>query len=437
VSSIGGALPAAKPAGLARFLSTRRSVVRGGSLLIAATLLWHASNFAFNAVAARLLGPRGYSELAAAVVLLYVASPVLVSVQTIASRATTALNVRGRTPEIRPALAAYLRRVAFVAVLLSGALTLASSGIARFLRLDSGVPIAIVGVGLCLSLLTHCQRGVFQGAQRFDRFAASAAVEAAAKVIGAVALLAVWRSVDSAVAAIPLAAACGLAVNTLLLRFLPTSRRSSQPIALPGAGYQSAAALVTFVVLALLLSADILAAKRYLPPSTAGIYAAVSLCGKVVYFATSAASLLLFPHFSERHEQKRDGRKILAGSLGVVAVLSGILVVLYFLVPEVVVIPLYGAGYRAAEPYLGRIAIAFALYALAYLAATYLLARRSWLGAAALSVAALIQLAALYSFHGSISEVVTVQIVVLGATAIALVTLGLSTVRTQTVQEVA
>jgi O-antigen/teichoic acid export membrane protein len=418
VSSIGGALPAARPAGVARFLSSR-SLVRGGSLLIAATLLWHASNFAFNAVAARLLGPRGYSELAAAVVLLYVASPVLVSVQTIASRATTALTVHGRVAEIRPALVAYLRRTAFVAALVSGGLTLASSGVARFLRLHSGVPIAIIGVGLCLSLLTHCQRGVFQGSQRFDRVAASTAVEATAKVVGAVALLAVWRSVDSAVAAIPLAAACGFAVNTVLLRFLPTSRRTSEPVVLPGAGYQSAAALLTFVVLALLLSADILAAKRYLPPSTAGIYAAVSLCGKVVYFATSAASLLLFPHFSERHEQKQDGRKILAASLGVVAVLSGILVGIYFFVPGVVVIPLYGAGYRAAEPYLGRIAIAFALYALAYLAATYLLARRSWRGAAVLSVAGFFQLAALYSFHRSIGEIVTVQIVVLGLAAVA------------------
>ncbi len=437
MSSIGGALPARRSAGLLGFLSSRRSLVQGGSLLVGATLLWHGSNFAFNAVAARLLGPRGYSELAAAVVLLYVASPVLVSVQTIASRATTALSVRGRAAEIRPALTAYLRRLAFIAALLSGGLTLASSGVARFLRLHSGVPIAIVGVGLCLSLLTHCQRGVFQGTQRFDRFAASAAVEATAKVVGAVVLLAVWRSVDSAVAAVPLAAACGLAVNSLLLRFLPTGGGRSGTLAVARADHQSAAALMTFVLLALLLSADILAAKRYLPASTAGIYAAVSLCGKVVYFATSAASLLLFPHFSEHHERNRDGRKVLGAALGVVAGLSGILVAIYFVVPAIVVTPLYGAGYRSAEPFLGRIAIAFACYALAYLAATYLLALRSWLGAAALAVASLVQLAALYSFHGSIGDIVTVQIGVLGATAIALVALALWAVRTPTVPEVA
>jgi O-antigen/teichoic acid export membrane protein len=437
VSSVGSALPARRPAGLTSILSTRRSVLRGGGLLVAATLLWHASNFAFNAVAARLLGPRGYSELAAAVVLLYVASPVLVSVQTIASRATTALNVHGRAAEIRPALSAYLRRLAFVAALASGALILVSSGVARFLRLHSGVPIAIVGVGLCLSLLTHCQRGVFQGTQRFDRFAASAAVEATAKVIGAVVLLAVWRSVDSAVAAVPLAAACGLAANGLLLRFLPAGGPKLGAVRVPGPDYQSAAAFVTFVVLALLLSADILAAKRYLPPSTAGIYAAVSLCGKVVYFATSAASLLLFPHFSEHHERNRNGRRIFAAALGLIAALSGILVAIYFVVPALVVTPLYGAGYRAAEPFLGRIAIAFACYALAYLAATYLLALRSWLGAAALAVTALVQLAALYSFHGSIGDIVTVQIGVLGASAIALVSLALWAVRVPTATEVA
>ena len=425
MSAIGGALPSVARLRRAEWLSRRSAFLRGGVLVFGANLVWNASNFAFNAIAARSLGPRSYGELAAAVVLLYVASPVLVSVQTVVSRVATALDVRGEQDLLRSALALHLKRLAFVATVIAGALALSSSAVARFLRLDSGIPIAIVGVGLCLSLFPHCQRGVLQGTQRFDRLAASVAVEATAKVVGAIALLTVWHSTDAAVTAIPLSAACGLAINALLLRCLPDSVSGSRAALTLHAGSQTVATLATFLLLALLLSADVLAAKRYLPSNLAGIYAAVSLCGKIVYFATSAISLLLFPHFSARRERNRDSRRPFVASLGVVAVCSAVIVAAYFAVPQVVVRVLYGPTYKAAAPYLGWIAVAFAAYALAYLAATYLLAQRSWAGAGALAVVTLGQLASLYALHGSIGEIVAVQVAILGSAALGLIFLAL------------
>ena len=57
---------------------------------------------------------------------------------------------------------------------------------AHLLHVHSGIAIAIVVLGLSVSLLTHCQRGVLQGEQQFKRYAVSTSSEAIAKVIGAV-----------------------------------------------------------------------------------------------------------------------------------------------------------------------------------------------------------------------------------------------------------
>jgi O-antigen/teichoic acid export membrane protein len=393
--------------------------LRSGGVVLAATLVWHASNFGFNSVSARLLGPSGYSELAATVALLYVASPVLVSIQTLTSRAATALTVTGDEEAVRPMVRASTRRLALVAVLIAAAATAVSPLVGDLLRLPSGVPVAIVIGGLSLSLLTHCQRGALQGTGRFSRYAASTAVEGVAKVVGAAAiLLLAARSVNAAAAAIPLAAACTLVVNRTLLSALPAAGDRGEAAASP-VERGSVATLATFILLALLLSADVFAARRFLPGHEAGLYAAVSLCGKVAYFATSAIPVFLFPSFSAKRDRKSSARWLLAAGIAIVVAVSAAIAVGYTVAPKLVLDPLFGARYTGAAVFLGQIAIAFGAYAVTYLSATYLVACRSRAGAVILAVAAAAQVSALLIAHSSVASIVHDQMVVLGTAAVA------------------
>lgn len=406
--------------------AVRSGLVRGGALVFASTLVWHASNFLFNAVTARLLGPSGYAELAATVTIIYVSSPVLTSIQTMMSRAATSLQVAGSLDRIRPLVDARARVIALVALAVAAGCSALSHQFARFLHLSSGWPIVIVFAGLCVSGVTHCQRGALQGTQLFGRYAASTVVEATTKVVGAAALVGlVSRSPAAAVAAVPIAALCAFVVNSALLRALPRGRRTMSEQSFRGWG-DSWRTVATFGFLSILLSADVLAAKHYLPSQTAGVYAAVSLSGKVVYFATSALSFFLFPLFSEQRERKLDARRHLALALGALCACSLLLIAAYVLMPRLVIDPLFGARYSGAAPYLGLIAVAFAGYAVAYLAATYLLAQGARLGAAVLAVATAAQLAGLYFRHESIAAIVDVQAVVFWGAALVLCAVALT-----------
>lgn len=406
---------------------THSAFLRGGVLVFASTLTWHASNFAFNAVTARLLGPSEYSELAATVSLLYVASPLLTSIQTMTSRVVTSLRVAGSADRIRPSVERQVLRIGLFGLLLALVCVAMSHRIAHFLHLSSGWPIVIVCAGLCISAITHCQRGVLQGAQLFGRYSLSTLVEATAKVLGVVLLVGVVsHSVEAAVAAVPLAAVCALAVNSVLLRVLPAGKAAERR-SVAGTFRQSSFTVATFVCLALLLSSDILAAKRYLPAHQAGIYAVVSLSGKIVYFATSALSFFLFPFFSERRERNLDGRRQFALALGLLCACSAVIIGAYALAPHLVVDALFGSSYAPAAAHLFSIGVAFSGYAVAYLAATYLLAHESRLGTLALCGGAVLQLVGLYARHGSIGQIVNVQLVVLWAVALLLCAIAIRT----------
>ena len=222
----------------------------------------------------------------------------------------------------------------------------------------------------------------------------------------------------------PLAAVFTLAVNGLLLRpVVSKTNVKSERVRMTGG--QPVSTILTFAFLAVLLSADVIAAKRFLPSHDAGLYAAVSLCGKTTFFVTSFVSILLFPTFTARRESGKGSRRLLIWSLAGVLATAWTMAALYFVAPEVVVDPLFGSQYSAADAYVGWIGLAFGCYGVMYLSAMYLLAAGRRIGGAVLAVVVVLQLAALLAEHRSVAAIVTVQLVVLafGAATLALVAL--------------
>src|SRR3954447_15077766 len=383
---------------------TPDALVRGGALVMGATLVWHMSNLAFNLVAAHMLGPGSYGDLAAAVTLLYLASPVFVSVQTVASRITTGLWTRADAAGIRAGLQFHARRLWLGGIILAAGVGLASGALASFLRISSGGPLLILACAFPFYVLTHMQRGVLQGALQFRRYSISSVCEAAVKLLATVVvLLVVSKTVEAAVAAIVVSAAVAVAVNRLLLGFLPRRSAPTTGPAPRGSGY-SLTALGCLILLAVLLSADIFAAKRYLAPHEAGLYASAALCGKIVFFATSCLTVVLFPVFGTRQEQGHDARHVLRKGLALVGATSAVLIVAYTVAPKAVVTPLFGERFAPAAAYLGLMAITFALYGLVYLAAMFLLSQKRSAGLAPLAIAVVAQLAGFFALHATIRE---------------------------------
>ena len=395
--------------------------VRSGAPVLAATLLWQLSNFVFNAAGARLLGPATYGSLAAAVGLLYLVNPLLTTIQTVASRETTAYSSSGRLTELRGAMWFYGWRLGAAGVVAFVALAAASPWVAGFLKIDTTGPIIVLAAALPLWCLALLQRGVFQGSQRFGRLAISTAVEAIAKIASAIALLTLfWRGATGGMLAVVVGAGCALAVGSLMLRYLPHSEVRQVPRVHP-ARY-SLITLATLVLLAVLLSTDTLAAKHYLSPETAGLYAGVSVCGKIVYFLTSVLAIYLFPLFSAYHDDGQDARKTLGIALA--AILGGAFVIatVFNAAPQFVVSPLLGTRFSAAGQFVGLAGIAFGLYGCVSLCAMYLLAQRQSFVIGVLGVAAGGLLLGMHASHSTIPQLLHVLVITFAVTAVVLVT---------------
>ncbi|MFB3813607.1 MAG: hypothetical protein ACE14L_05800 [Terriglobales bacterium] len=383
------------------------SQILGGSLvmLIGSTLV-SAVNFAYNVAVARLLGPPGFGQAAAAVTLLMLMSAITLAFQLVCAK----LIARTETPAARAAVyRLILRRAWMVGILLGSALLLLSENVASYLRLSSPHLLTLLAAGAAFYIPLGVKRGGFQGVYAFSRLSANFILEALTKFTGAIVLVMLGYGVIGAVAAI--------AGSVVLAYFLPATprelRAASQPAstAIFSEAFQ---AIVFFVGQVTINNIDILLVKHFFAAADAGFYAAIALVGRVVYMLSWSVVSAMFP-ISAAGNKERENASVLVVPLIIVVAITVAFTVGLGLFPDFALRTIFGSGFvgYGFEALLMLYAAATGVYSLAVVLLAYEMSRRitntSWIQ---LAFSAAI-VAGIHFFHSSLREVVIVQLVLM------------------------
>jgi len=103
--------------------------------------------------------------------------------------------------------------------------------------------------------------------------------------------------------------------------------------------------LIGSVLLTIMFTIDVILVKRFFSPIVAGYYSAISTLAKVIFFAGTGLTRVMFPLVAERHEKGEWHKDLLYKSLIIVLIISIILIVIYTLFPNQVVSLLFGNKY--------------------------------------------------------------------------------------------
>lgn len=382
-----------------------QSIVIGGSLvMLVGSGLVSGVNFLYNVVVARLLGPSDFGHAAAAITMLMLASAVTLSFQLVCAK----FVARNRTPGARSAVyRALLRRSWTVGILFAGGLALLSWPITTYLRLPSVWVVLLLAAGIMFYVPLGVRRGGMQGTCAFPRLSSNFVLETLVKFAAAVLLIRMGYGVLGAVGAISL--------SVIVAYFIPFTSRQlrAQPESCEPASFQEGMqAIVFFIGMVIINNIDILLVKHFFAPEQAGLYAAVALVGRVLYFASWAVVSAMFP-VSAGAPAHQDDWRVLVAPLLFVAGLSVAFIALLAAFPGVVVNTVFGADFHEAKPLFSLYAAATGAYALAVVLMAYEMSRRiantGWLQ---LLFSGLL-VVGIYLFHGTLREVIVVQLVLM------------------------
>jgi O-antigen/teichoic acid export membrane protein len=265
----------------------------------------------------------------------------------------------------------------------------------------------IAGVTLYLSAL----RAIAQGTQDFMGYALSNSIEGIAKVCGIALLIAVGLKLGGGIIGFFCGPLCALVyLGRRLGRHYSgveahNVRYDWRRILNAGAG--AAAATIS---VALMGSADVVLVKHFFQPQAAGIYAAASLGGKMLFYLVGFIPTVLLPQAADRHARGAQTREILTGSLLmlVVVALSGLFVFRYFGIN--VLHALVGHAFDAAAPLLTTYGTAMVLLALTNALTSYGIATHRLAFTVPLLICTLGTLGAIASFHFSLHTVVEIMV---------------------------
>src|SRR5450755_4250051 len=252
-----------------------RHKLLGGSLtLLAGSGLVGVTNLVYNVVTARLLGPTGFAHATAVYTLLMLASAITLSFQVVCAKYVASHEAL----EDKNAIFSALHLRAWVSGIALGLLLFVFNRvIMAYLNLPDPVLISLLALGTAFYIPLGVRRGYIQGIHAFSSLAMNFMLEGVVRLGGAYVLIRLGLGVKGAVLAsvIAVIASYFLAKPTPGLT-APGSR--TIPISF-GEGLQ---AIVFFSGQVVINNFDIVLVKHFFASDEAGIYAAVSLVGRLV-----------------------------------------------------------------------------------------------------------------------------------------------------------
>lgn len=400
-----------------------RTMVRGGSLLAAAMLVANAGNYVLNLYLGRVLTPAQFSDANLMVTFLFTLTSVALCLQLVAARFIARSDQLG-FPGDSDALSKRLRRIALVAGLLTAAVLAGASPFwSSVFHTESPLPFVILAAGIPFWLVQAVGRGVMQARLMFPALAFSFVIEMVTRVGLGVLLVSAGLGVPGATTALSVSFVVTCAAVTVASR---SNHHCTGP-GIDGAQVRSYAGLVSVLLVGQIIAnnSDIFVAKAFFTPSQAGIYAAVALVGRAVFFLAWSVATVVFPVVARRHAAGRESSAVLRGGILAVVAIGAVcsLAALWLGGPVLAVVlgPAYGDLSVPLAAYAGMTT----LFAVGNLVASFRLSQsrvtESWI----LLSAALLQLAMLLVWHSTLFTLIAVQYVAMGAMLAALVGLTL------------
>ncbi|MCU0464504.1 MAG: hypothetical protein MUF38_08015 [Anaerolineae bacterium] len=405
-----------------RLLRVARLLRQGSLVFLLSSTVVNGLNLIHNIFMGRLLSPADYSQLTLIITLQLLIGLFPSALQTVTARFAARYQARDESMLLHR-LYQHTGRLgwgiggAFAVLIL-----LLSPLLVTAFKLD-GVWLLLPVIGaIPLFIRTGADRGLLQGIGAYYWMSAvylgEGIVRLGISVALGYALIEVGRSLEGSIWGLAQSMLVTWFIGWLALRHFVNPVQAAAPSNFQAErrGWLQLGGMTGLVLIGqmLITNSDFLLVKNFFSPEDAGLYAAVSVLGRIVYFGALPLTILLIPLIARRQALNQPTRPILLLIIGGGVIVCGGLVAGAVLFAPDIVRLLYGDAYIAASNLLAPYALAAALYTLTNLVVTYQIALgkggETWMPI----LAGALQVIAIILFHESLAQVITIQILLMG-----------------------
>lgn len=378
----------------------------GSAVMIFGTNLANFFAYIYHLLMGRLLGPASYGELAAVISLLGIVITSFGFFGLVVVKFVSA----SKKSELQGIFTWFRNKSIFLGIIIAFLFALLTPYLSSFLKIDRSIILLLAPV-VAFSIVSTVYRSFLQGLLRFKEFVVVTNTDIMGRLLMGLLFIYFGMAVFGAVVGFALSAL----FSFLLVRYYLRDYQSKRE----GAVFNKVREMFLYAVPMFLvsvaslsfISTDVILVKHFFGPHDAGIYASLSALGKIIFFGASPVAAVMFPMVSQRLSKGFAFNKIfLFGFLITIAIISTVIIV-YWLLPELSIIVLYGKQYLEGARYLLGFGLFMGIFTLSSYVVNYYMAQGKTKVSYFIMLAAIVQAIGIWFYHRDIFEVIRVSTV--------------------------
>ncbi|MBI5123660.1 oligosaccharide flippase family protein, partial [Candidatus Roizmanbacteria bacterium] len=386
------------------------TLFRGSAIMFIGTTIVNAGNYLFHLLMGRMLGPSGYGILESIISSMYILSIVPLALNLAIVKFVSSAKGKDKEEEISAFYYWSRQKVIIFGFVAAVFLVLLLPFWLKFLQLNDFRLLLFSVLAFPFSLLLLVVRSFFTGVLDFISYSFSTIIEVVLKIILTVLFVAAGWSVLGVVVGLFVSGIITYLFSVRLLKFQKNGQQQDFSQTKELIIYALPAMLAVFSFYSL-FSTDIILVKHFFSSFEAGIYASLSVLGKIIFFASSSFVSVMFPLISQRHAQGERYRHLFWLTLIIVAISSICISALYYFFPKLMIEILFGSKYLSGANLLFLFGIFLSLYSISNVVINFFLSIGKTKVVVISLAAALLQIFLITLWHNNLTTVINDSIV--------------------------
>lgn len=397
---------------LKQLFDSNKDFLRDNFILFISNFILGFFGYLYQFYLGRVLGPADYGIIGALFAIAYIEGVSFNTIFATTTKFTASLKAKNELNKLNPLFFSLLKNLLILGTLIFLIFLISSRNIASFLNINDLTPVILVGLFFIIAILIPINRGILQGLQSFKYLGINFILEGITKFIFVVILVKLGFGVNGAMIALILSYLIPFIVSYCKVRKLVGNEKGKYDIR-PLIKY-SLPVLLSLLSLTLVFTLDVILVKHLLDPISAGHYSAISLLGKVIFFASTSISMVMFAKVSELYEMKKPTLLLFYKSLLLVLVISLPITIFYYLFPYFTIGLLFGKEYFGIANLVGLFGLFATFFSLTWTTLFYNLSiNRSWLVWIVLLID-VIEVFLIYLYHTTLLQIILTLLILTG-----------------------
>lgn len=380
-------------------------------IVVSASLFSSVFAYLFQVISARYLSIEEYSELVA----LFSLSVVINTIMLVFTNGTTKLVAEIKNVDYPNRISNFffslIKMVTLTTLLILIVMIATPNFIAQYLNIQNTKLIFVFIIAIAVGNFNVVFGPMLQGLQRFKAFSFYTFVNSFSKFIVALAVMYLGLNVIHTFVGLIISTIFSIIIGGILLKKnIILKLKSFDKEDISTLLKYSLGSILILASLNFLQNNDIIFVKHYFDSNLAGIYASLTVIGKIVFFAASPVAIVMLPICAERYKHGGDVIKPFVVSLLIATFISACGTIIYWAFPHLIITMLFGEKYLSAEPYLPAYGFFMLIYTLIYIIGMFLIAISKFKLGSLMLVGIIIQAVGIAFYHNSLMQVINVSI---------------------------